>query len=368
MMSGKTSSNASNNSLPYGQRLVNLDIIRFIAAFSVLIYHYKSKFCTSLPETSVLSQNVYSITKFGYLGVDLFFLISGFVIFASANNRTAIQFLISRATRILPTFWVCLVITTFVLLSIGTEGSKISIFSFLANFFLVHEYVNQPAVDGVYWTLITELKFYACVFLLILLGGFKYYRAWILLWLAATLCFFVCEQPSFMGWFISPYYSPYFISGIIFYLAKKEGYTLYNLLILSISLPLALYNGYITIDSFAKDVSIADKVIADLLICLFFFIFYLISKDKLQVKERRFWLLLGGITYPLYLLHNLMGKVIYDELHEYLPSFILLALITLCMVLASLFIHTKLERRISDRLKSFLIGYTVKLQKKEAVT
>lgn len=45
--------------------------------------------------------------RFGYLGVDLFFLIGGFVIMMSAAHGTAQAFTASRAGRLLPAFWIC---------------------------------------------------------------------------------------------------------------------------------------------------------------------------------------------------------------------------------------------------------------------
>ena len=140
-------------------RLLFLDLIRFLAAMAVLIFHYKSKYIETLPVDSELAAVIYSVTKFGYLGVDLFLLVSGFVIFASAMNRTPSQFLISRGTRIYPTFWVCASFTCLLILVYPDSFSSVSPLQYLANLTLFHEYLGVKGIDGVYWTLVVELKF-----------------------------------------------------------------------------------------------------------------------------------------------------------------------------------------------------------------
>jgi len=76
-------------------RVVALDLIRFCAAISGILYHYISR-----PESEAYPL-VGEVTKFGYLAVPLF-IISGYVIAQSSNNRTAIQFGISRFVRLYP--------------------------------------------------------------------------------------------------------------------------------------------------------------------------------------------------------------------------------------------------------------------------
>ncbi len=51
------------------ERLILLDLMRFVAAMAVLIYHYKSKYIETLQADAELASAIYSITKFGYLGV-----------------------------------------------------------------------------------------------------------------------------------------------------------------------------------------------------------------------------------------------------------------------------------------------------------
>ena len=69
------------------QRLAELDLMRFVAAASVAIYHWTYRPMTTAGPSETAFGAFQSLSMFGYLGVDLFFMISGFVILWTASNR-----------------------------------------------------------------------------------------------------------------------------------------------------------------------------------------------------------------------------------------------------------------------------------------
>src|SRR5579859_2983882 len=83
-------------------RIAELDLLRFIAALSVVLYHYGHPV-----DLGSLAQ----VTEFGFLVVPLFFMISGFVILWTATKKNAVEFVASRLSRLYPTFWVCVLLT-----------------------------------------------------------------------------------------------------------------------------------------------------------------------------------------------------------------------------------------------------------------
>ena len=204
-------------------RFYTLDLMRFFAALAVVLYHY-----TARPESNsfeVLS----GFTKFGYLGVPLFFIISGFVICASAQNRTAMEFAVSRFVRLYPAYWLGIAITVTTVIWLG--AGEITLIQVLANLTMLNDYVGISDVDGVFWTLQAELKFYGCIFLLSVFGVFPKFKVWLTIWMAITVSYLVFAQPFFMGWFISPSYSSLFIAGVLFYLIGQQGLRLALLLV-----------------------------------------------------------------------------------------------------------------------------------------
>lgn len=338
------------------ERYAELDFMRFFAALSVVVYHYKTKYIESLGDDPVLAQAIYSVTKFGYLGVDLFFMISGFVIFASALGRTSTQFAVSRITRLYPTLWVCVSITALLAVFLRGPESNITFVKWLANLTLFNTRMGIEDIDGVYWTLAVEIKFYFCIFALLIFDLVKYYKIWIPIWLVATIAFFVFRQPFFLGWFISPEYSSYFIAGIMFYLARRDGYSRFHVAILIPALAVSSWYAHEALSTFAKNVTELDRLIAVGIVWGFYFLFYLVSTRKFTMRSSAFVLGLGGTTYPLYLLHNQAGKDLYDSFVGVIPSLALIFLIAIFMLLTSWFIHMYLERGIADRLKFYLFS------------
>lgn len=336
------------------ERTYELDLIRFIAAILVVIYHYKSLIVTTMAVNEEFVSGLYAITKFGYLGVDLFFIISGFVIFSSARNSSCYQFSISRLVRIYPTYWICLILT--VLILIITDDKEIpSLFKFFTNFSLFHTYLGVESIDGVYWTLVTEIKFYICIFVLLYFNWIEKYKLWLSIWLALTVLFFLTEHPTFFGWFISPYYSPYFISGIIFHLAKKDGYESFHVIILSISAVLSSIYVYDIIDEFSRNITVFDRIIAVIIVLSFYCLFVIISLNKFSIKFNKTILTMGGMTYPLYLLHNTIGQTIFNSYIKYFSPIILVVIISVLILLMSYLIHIYFEKRYSYKIKRFFL-------------
>ena len=91
--------------------IYELDGLRGVAALAVVFYHYTTRF--SIKFNSDIISNVINF-KYGHYGVQLFFVISGFVIFMSIEKvKSPFEFLYKRFVRLYPTFWMSLFLTFF---------------------------------------------------------------------------------------------------------------------------------------------------------------------------------------------------------------------------------------------------------------
>ena len=87
-------------------KLVEIQFLRVIAIFSVVIFHFTARRASELPYGKWVSGAPWSL---GWLGVQLFFIVSGFVIAFSLQNTSKVgTFLINRATRIYPALFLLL--------------------------------------------------------------------------------------------------------------------------------------------------------------------------------------------------------------------------------------------------------------------
>ena len=95
------------------KRLELLDYGRFFAAIVVVLFHYTFNGISNGKITSIAhTQSVIDLTKYGYLGVELFFMISGYVIFFSAKSGSASKFAVGRAVRLYPAYWFAVLFTS----------------------------------------------------------------------------------------------------------------------------------------------------------------------------------------------------------------------------------------------------------------
>ena len=132
-------------------RVYEIDLLRFFAALSVVFFHYSFRGYAadgmSVMPYPLLAPGV----KYGYLGVELFFMISGFVILMTVSGGSLRSFLISRAVRLYPAFWVCSTLTFLARILFGGERFTASISQYLINMTMTSGFSHVQAIDDVYW-------------------------------------------------------------------------------------------------------------------------------------------------------------------------------------------------------------------------
>jgi peptidoglycan/LPS O-acetylase OafA/YrhL len=313
-----------------------LDPLRFVAAAFVMFYHYLPFIQTKI------GSSAFDFFKYGYLGVNFFFMLSGFVIMASAQNRSAIKFAVLRALRLYPAFIVCLLITISVLYFLAQPLPSVT--AVVLNGLLVNDYFGIPNIDGVYWTLQAELKFYACIFLLIFTGLIHQYKFWLSAWLFIAIAHHFTAQPFFMGWFISPPYSFYFIGGIVAYLLFNNPKNGYALIVFVIALTFAILKSWGQIDGFMRAVEPLDRLVASAVTALFFVFFLFLRNINKQFKYTKLMAILGGISYPLYLLHSRAGNATLGFLGDLTDATVALLITVLAVLIISFIVHYAIEK------------------------
>ena len=334
--------------------IYEIDVLRFIGAGSVLLYHYtfRSLFVggVRVPMFPILEV----VTRYGFIGLNLFFMISGFVILFSAFNKSPTNFAISRIDRLFPQYWVCVTLTTLVI-AVSTD-SPISFHDYVMNLTLVNDVFKIPDIDVIYWTLHAELKFYFIIFILLLIKELKNVHIWLPIWLLITIVYLIFKQPFFMVWFINPFYSSYFISGILYYLIYSYGLSWRRMLALMVSMTLCIIYSIIEVDGFIRQPTTIDRTVVASLIILLHIIFFIIAIKRFSFKGSKKLMMAGSISYPLYLLHLRIGKTVYDLLSTHINRYVLVLGLCLLMILISLVVNYAVENRYKGPMRRVLLS------------
>ena len=311
--------------------MAELDALRFLAAAAVMLYHFTyGGLADRFPTLG-------RATMHGYLGVNLFFMISGFVIVWTARDRRPSEFVVSRVARLYPEFWIAVIVSA---IAFTIAGARITLPMVAANLTMVPGVFGQEYVDGVYWTLLVELKFYALLWALSLVRQMPRVESWIYVWLAATVATFLFDVPWIARSLTIYPFSPLFIAGCLFFLIRADGLTITRAIGTLVCLLLAVSHAGDGMRGFVQSAHITQQTILEsrliIIGCFSLLAFISVYRRPVSVPFASTIALLGLTTYPLYLLHNVGKVLILKPMAPYHPSLALLCAIAVSMGLAVL--------------------------------
>ncbi|QJX47376.1 acyltransferase [Hymenobacter taeanensis] len=336
-------------------RFYEIDLLRFVAAFAVMFYHYAYRGWALGPLSPVQYPEL-PLAKYGYLGVELFFLISGYVVLMSAYDKSVRDFFVSRVARLYPAYWVACTITFLVTIIWGPKMGSVhwqpeyaaTVKIYLYNMTMLQEFFGQQVLDTAYWTLRVEIGFYFLIAVFIGFRLMKHLDVVLMLWLGYTALVGPLPANSYFAHLLFPEFSPFFAAGMILYMLQhrlQATWKLYSLLGLSFLLALRSGRAEAEIYEMLFKQPFSQPIIAGI-ISLLFLVMYLVSHRKIALQQR--WLAsLGALTYPLYLLHGNIGWIISQQLYVKVNRWALLIGLVIGMLLAAYLLHTFVEKRYS---------------------
>lgn len=327
------------------KRLELLDYARLLAALAVVAFHYLFQGMQSGHVTSISTMPwAVAWSKYGYLGVDLFLIISGYVIFFSARGRSAGEFAAARAVRLYPAFWVAMLFTASVVALWGAPQFTVTGRQVLLNLTMVPSLLGVPAVDGVYWTLALEASFYAVVTLVLLVGLQRYMDAILLAWPLVMLVAWLAGKGN--APFLGGYYT-YFAAGSLFALMRIRA-TLMALACTAIMLFLCI-DGAVARAARLADVHGVpyDLEVVGLLVASMFAFFFLLNTRHGQTLRLPGSRLAGALTYPLYLLHATFGWILLNRFATEQNKLLAYPIVLVIVLGVSYAVHALVEKRMA---------------------
>lgn len=300
---------AGQSSSPIARpRLDGLDALRGIAAMAVVLFHFTTQFDKLFGHESppLLS------FPLGHYGVNLFFIISGFVIFMTIERSKApMDFVVSRFSRLYPAYWVAIALTFAITHWLGLPGHLADIKTALLNGLMFHRMaLGIPHVDGVYWTLEVELLFYVGMFVLMTTSRLRHVHGIIFVLLAIRIVYFVAQE--YFGITLPWRIYRYLIIGQIAWFAI--GMAMYR-----ITFHAGERNSWldwVVAGAAVVVLAVVESLEIGALAIGFGGLVLVAAKGRLKLLANPLIVWLGSISYTLYLLHENIGWSIILSLRE----------------------------------------------------
>lgn len=290
-------------------RIKSLDVLRGLAATAVMLHHYTQYYDVLYAGRGPLPFTFGD----GHFGVELFFMLSGFVILMTVERKNSLYaFVASRAARLLPAFWAAAGFTTLMLyLRPMPPLIAPTVEMILANATMAPSLFNHTGIDMPYWTLTYELVFYVGIAALFSLRLLKRIELVCLAWLAFDVLLLATETQLFrrLEIVLLIRYANFFIIGICLYRICAGRATPLTYVLLPASIAVTLFGGGETafytpgLQYFTVTLGLAALV-------------WIAARWNPAWMNLPPLLYLGRISYSLYLIHNALGYEIMSILQE----------------------------------------------------
>jgi peptidoglycan/LPS O-acetylase OafA/YrhL len=317
------------------ERLPALDGLRAIAALAVLFFHYTSGY------EHVVGPHIRAVPKleWGHFGVELFFIISGFVIAWTLQRASSpADFAWRRIARLYPAYLVVAAITAVVIFGFGFNPAHVEARDVAWNAIPgLPPLVPAQNIDPSYWTLGLEISFYVMAAAVTFGQPKLRFEIFCLLWLAASLITRgVFADDVRLRLLIVSDYSPLFVAGAMLFALvttrRRDRLTM-------ATLAAAIAVSFIGADQHWLHLGHGIAV------SLFVGVVFLASTGRLPFLGLRPLVLLGEASYSLYLIHQIAGYWIIANLERLgVHPFAAVAIATVLVVLAAFGLRIAVER------------------------
>ncbi|TDH23305.1 acyltransferase [Segetibacter sp. 3557_3] len=342
------------NPHPPAVRFKELDTLRGVAALYVMLFHL-----------SRIAGYDIDFLNTGVTGVDLFFIISGYVIFMSLEKtRKSRDFIISRLSRLLPSYLVMMAITIVTILLFASSQTP-SLTTVLFNTTMLQPWFSVPYIDESYWTLTVELLFYVSMLVLFRIRKLDHIIKIGSIVIAFLFIYYYVTSRYLpeSRWFIVPRHLfpisshfQLFFAGIIFYKLKFVSNQWHSHLLLAICFLLTLF----FFDMSGRAHFFIEFETYAFAVLVYFIVFYLFVFNKLSFLNIRMLVFFGSISYGIYLLHQEFAIVLYPYFVNTLGlnPIMAIGLLSALIIGIATFVTYKIELPVIKIIRHKYIGFS----------
>ena len=330
------------------RRLDGLDALRGFAGLSVLSYHFLREYALTFHEGDFQAW----MDRYGHYGVEIFFIISGFVMFMTLSRSPSLwHFIVARTARLAPAFYACLIVTTLVsVLHPLPPLSPPTAARFAANLTMAPELLGQEPMDWSYWTLGYELAFYVMIGTVFVCRALARIDWFCLGWLvvSAVMQIALPHIPHRLCEALLLNYGQFFIIGIALYRFHAGTATRLTAVMLGAAIAISAFG--------ASWRAPTPGILYGLVTLLLTLAAWLAVTDRIPWLVRRPLTWVATISFPLFLIHQFIGYHIIASLRAQGRSLPLsIAIATFCSIVLAILVYRFVEQPLRPRIRRRLL-------------
>lgn len=307
---------------PDSTRFALLDLLRLFAALMVVAFHWLFRGHAAGQQVTEFT-DAGRLAVYGYIGVDWFFVISGFVIAWTAEGRNAVTFAVLRFARLYPGYIACMTITFLMTVSYNWPQFSPGWTDWLANSTMFAPILGRQFMDGAYWSIVVEIVFYGWVFVGLATGLWSKRIPIAFVWLAMSVANMVLIKSEALRFILITDFAPWFIIGMMMQDIWTRGVKLEVLVILVTAFFASCLSLAIQVPNFVEDYGVAPDLMLLFSLNLLGILLIAAAINATGVNHRvtRWSVFAGAVSYPLYLFHQHAGYMLIDRFSPLLGSF-----------------------------------------------
>ena len=279
-----------------------IDSLRAIAIIFVVLFHYTYHYESEYLLRS--DQWKFELARYGWSGVDIFFIVSGYCIgMTIIKTQNFIEFVVRRVARLYPGYLICGLLTLIFYSYFDLPGREVDWFTGFMNLIFANFIpgMNFKYIDGIYWALMVEIKFYLFFGLIFFFLNSlkKSINIWFIFCVLGNIISIFDKNSLIFITSIFPHANLFLIGLLIFHFDKVS---LINksIIFLFVIISLLTNERYTGFELY-------------FVLLLSFVSLFLLKKIDLNIKILSS---LGLISYTWYLTHNAIGIIIIRELNN----------------------------------------------------
>jgi peptidoglycan/LPS O-acetylase OafA/YrhL len=287
-----------------GGRIPELDALRGVAALAVVLYHLVGGHL----DVEGRSPLAALLVRLGAYGVQLFFIISGFVILMTVENKARPRdFVVARCARLYPTYWAAVLLASALSATGAVPNHPVTLSQVIVNLTMLQHFFKVEDVDGAYWTLARELAFYVFMFLVMVLGLVRRIEVVCAVWLGVCFAHALAGRAGLVGFharvetvmMVRTFHL--LVAGMMFHRLRSAGHAWSRHLLIGLAPIYELLRGT------GESLVVVVVLLA---------VFHALVHDRLRSIAVAPLVFLGSVSYALYAVHESAGTAAVLALHR----------------------------------------------------